>query len=103
MSFSFDAAVQRLAVQQLRDDVGLALVGSDVVYGDDVGMVERGGGPRFLRETAQTVEVVRDPRRQHLDRHFALEPRIPRAIHLAHPAAPDEGEDLVWTEVRADP
>jgi len=38
--------------------------------------------------------------RQDLDRNIAVEPRIARAIHLAHAADARRCQDLVWTEFR---
>ena len=56
------ALAQRLALQQLGHDVGRALVRADVVDGEDVGVVERAGGPRFLLEAAEALRVVGDAR-----------------------------------------
>ena len=42
--------VQRSAFDQLHHDVGRALDLSDVVDGDDVGMVELGGGLRLVHQ-----------------------------------------------------
>src|SRR5438105_1606959 len=39
---------QRFAFQQFADDVRRAVLRADVVHGEDVGMVEGGGGTRFL-------------------------------------------------------
>ena len=49
-------------------------------------MIQRGRGARFLLEAAQTVGVGGKGRGQHFDGDIASEPRIARAIHLAHPA-----------------
>ena len=40
----------------------------------------------------------REVRRQDLDRHRALQPRVPRPIHLSHPARADRRDDLVRSE-----
>jgi hypothetical protein len=40
----------RLALEQLRYDVGRTIVLADVVNGEDVGMIDRGGGTGFLLE-----------------------------------------------------
>ena len=48
-----DARAQRLAFEQLRDDVGRAVVAADVVDGEDVRMIERAGRACFLLEPAQ--------------------------------------------------
>ena len=64
-------------------------------------MVEDSRGLRFLLEAAQPVGVLREGRRQHLDRDLAAEARILRAVHLAHPPGADLAEDLVGAELRA--
>ena len=51
---------QRLALEQLLDDVRRALVDPDVVDGRDVGMVQDARGPRFLLEPAQPLRVLRE-------------------------------------------
>src|ERR1019366_3509520 len=92
---------QRLTFEQLGDDVVDAVCLADVVEGEDVGVRERSDGPRFALETGQPVDVVGEVGWQNLDRHLAPEPRIPRAINLAHPARAERGDDLVWPEARA--
>src|SRR6266508_3962678 len=37
--------------------------------------------------------------RQHLDCHGPFEPRVPRLVHLPHPARAQRSEDLVGTEL----
>ena len=64
-------------------------------------MIQRGRGARLLFEAAQTVGVGGEGRGQHFDGDIASEPRIARAIHLAHPAGSDEGDDLVRAETCA--
>ena len=49
-------------------------------------MIECAGGLCLLLETSETFRVLRERRGQNLDRDFAIELRIARAIHLAHPA-----------------
>jgi hypothetical protein len=56
-----------------------------------------------LRADAALASVTTPPLRvgdpirgQDFDRHLAVEPGIARAIHLAHTARAQWGEDLVW-------
>ncbi|HEU0031205.1 MAG TPA: hypothetical protein VFQ53_11270 [Kofleriaceae bacterium] len=84
---------QRLAAQQLGDEVRRAVVPTDVVQRQQVRMIERAGGPRFLLEPAQPLVVT--AMREDLDRDRPAEPRIGRAIHLAHATSPDRALDLV--------
>ena len=81
---------QRLAVDQLHDQV----VGADVVERADVRMVQRGDRPRFAREPIAEL-FGRD-----LDRDVASEPRIARAIHLAHAARTNALDNLVRAQPR---
>src|ERR1019366_3085482 len=61
-------------------------------------MVERGQKLRLAPEARHAVRVAREGLGQHLDRHLAAEPRVLRAINLAHPALPERSEDFVWPE-----
>ena len=54
-----EQVAQRLALQQLADDVGGAVVRAGVVDGEDVGVVQRRGGAGFLVEAAQAIGVGR--------------------------------------------
>ena len=92
---------QRLAFQQLGDDVALLAFDADVVDGQNVGMVEHPRRPRLLLEPSQRLGVVDQRARQHLDRHVALQPRVLRTVDLAHPARPDRRNDFVMTELGA--
>jgi len=71
---------------------------SDVVDGGDVGMIERARRLGFLLEAPQTIRIRREGGEQHLDRDVALQPLIPRPVHLPHPARADGREDLVGAE-----
>ena len=76
---------QRLAFQQLLDDVGRPVMLADVVDDRDVGVVEDPGRTGFLLETLQPVRVLRAGSGQDLDSHIAAEPRIFAPVHLSHP------------------
>ena len=65
---------------------------------DDVGMRERSDGLRFALEAGAPLRVVRERRRQDLDGDVAAQPRVFRAIHLAHAAGADRGDDFIRTE-----
>ena len=57
-------------------------------------------GPRLLLEAAQALGIGREDGGQHLDRDVAPEPRVARAVDLAHPARAERDEDLVGAEAR---
>ncbi len=99
---------QRLAFEKLRDHVGRAggrriggAVRAHVVNREDVGVIERGDRPRLALEAPEAVRVAGQGLGQDLDRHLAAEPRVARAVDLAHPPGPDEAEDLVRPEPHA--
>ena len=50
---------QRLAFEQLGDQIRRPIVGTDVVQREDVGMVQRRGRARFLFEALQRFGVGR--------------------------------------------
>ena len=61
-------------------------------------MVQRRGRAGFLLEAVEAIDVGRERRGQHLDRDVASEPRIARAIDLAHAARAEGGHDFVRAE-----
>ena len=64
----------------------------------DVGMVQRGENFGLTLKPGETIRIVREGLRQHLERHVPVELRISRSIYLAHAAFADLGGDLVGTE-----
>jgi hypothetical protein len=44
------SCLQRFAAERFGDEIGRAFVGAELEDGDDVGMIERGGGAGFLFE-----------------------------------------------------
>ncbi len=94
---------QRVSLQVLLNDVacrriGIRLVHADVVHDRDVRVVQGRCSPRFLLEAVQAIGIVRESRRQHLDRDLAPESRVLGQVDLAHAASPERLENLVWTE-----
>ena len=53
------------------------------------GMIERGEHLRFACEPREPVGVAGERVGQDLERDIAIELRVARAIHLAHPARAD--------------
>ncbi len=56
---------------------------------------------RLALEPRESPWIHRQLRGEDLDGHFAIEPRIARAIYLAHAARADGGNDLVVSEAGA--
>jgi len=49
----------------------------------------------------EPIGILRESLGQDLDRHLALQVRIARAIHLAHPAGAKGGQDFIRAETNA--
>ena len=71
---------------------------ADVIQHADVRMIQAGNRFGFALEALLSNRIIRKLRRQDLDRHRAFQPRIPRAIHLAHAARAQRGDDLIRTK-----
>lgn len=72
---------------------------ASVVHREDIRMIELPGRPRFLLETPQPVGVSGISDRQRFDSHFAVQPRVPSAIDLAHTAFAEQRQNLIVTHV----
>ena len=95
------ALLERLAFEQLHDQVVTPEIVTDVVEGADVWMTERGDRPPFPIEARSSARISSRLSGQHLDCDNAIEPRVPGAVHLAHPAGSERLENGVWAEPRA--
>ena len=80
------AIAQGLALQQLGHDIRRSVVLADVKNGDNVGMVEGGGGLGFLLKAAKPFGIARPVLGQYLDRNVAFQRGVAGAIDLAHAA-----------------
>src|SRR5579863_413192 len=89
------ALAQRLALQQLRDDVRRSAFETDVVNSKNTRMVQRGGGAGFLFEAAQMIGIVAGGRANQLQRDVAAQALVARAKDFAHPPCADSFEDPV--------
>ena len=94
--------LERRALEQLHRDERLAVVLADVVNRADVGMVERGGRPRFTRKSRECLIVARLGDRQKLERDLAAQPRVLSAIDDAHPSTAEELHNAVVRDGLAD-
>ena len=92
---------QRLPFEPFGDEVVRAAVDVGVVDAENVGMIERAGGAAFGDQSALAIGIGRHLGMQQLDRHIALEPRIPRLEHFAHAAGADARDDAIRTDLFA--
>jgi len=64
----------------------------------DVGMIERRQGLRLVLETRQVAGVGGERLGQNLERHFAVQLGVARAVHLSHSSRAERGDDLVGAD-----
>ncbi len=93
-----EARPQRFSLEQLRHDVGRALVGSHVVDREDVRVVQLPGRLGLQLEAPQPVGVGRERRRQDFDRDLALQAGVARPVDLAHSAGAERRDDFIRSE-----
>src|SRR5678816_2106652 len=86
--------LERLAVHQLHGDEWHAVGITHVVYGADVGMVQRCGRARLVQKSSSRGGVAVSDARQELDGHVATEPSVASAIDHAHAACRERVDDL---------
>ena len=96
-----DPVAEGLALEELRDGVGDAVVPAEVEDREDVRVGQRRDGLGFALEPGEGVRVRGHGFGKHLDGDLPIELGIPRPIHLSHPACAERREDFVGTEPRA--
>jgi hypothetical protein len=72
-----------------------------LVDGDDIGMVERGGGPGLAFKAAQALAIFGESSWKNLDGNISAQAGVARPIYLAHAAGAEEFDNLVGAEVGA--
>src|SRR5262249_43123948 len=90
---------QRFPFEQLADDEVQTLVRTDVVYADDVRMIERARRLRLQLEAAKPLRVRGEALVENLDRDVAVQPRVARAIDLTHPSGAHERMNPIRAEL----
>ncbi len=90
---------KRLALEQLRHDERLVVMGTEIVDDQNVRMVQGRRGTGFVLELSKMLGVRGGG--QDFDRHVALQARIAGAIDLAHASSSQERDDFVRSETVA--
>ncbi len=89
------------ALDELHHDVVAAFVAADVVHRADMGVVQGRDDASFLLEPAAELSVGGVCFRKDLDGDAAIQPRVARAIDLAHAPRAEERIDVVRAESRS--
>ena len=90
-----DAALERLPLDVLEDDVGPAVLLARVDHPDDVRVAELGDGARLAPEALELVGVRGDLAVHQLDRDRAFERDVEGPVDRRHTARPDPGVEPV--------
>jgi hypothetical protein len=85
-------------IDQLKDDVKEVAIDADVVYGDNVGMVQRPCGSCFEFEAFAAAFVASDPGRQDFQCNITAQAGIASAVYFAHDSLADGHKDPVGTQ-----
>ncbi|HLK50913.1 MAG TPA: hypothetical protein VKT49_22380 [Bryobacteraceae bacterium] len=92
------ARAQRFALQQLGHDIGGAAFAPYVINTQNVGMRDGCHCFRLALKTGKRLRIPRQPLRQNLDRHFAMQPRIARSVNLTHPARTHQSHNFIGAQ-----
>ena len=87
-----------MALDVLHDEVIDAVLAPRVVKGADVRMIQLRDDPGFALQARTPALIACERLGQNLDGDDALEARVARFEHFAHPAGADRRNDLVRTE-----
>ena len=96
-----DQVPQVGAVHQVHRQEEHSVVLTRVVDRHDVGMVQRGGDPGLAPEPLPKHVVLSQFRGEHLERIYAIECGVGRAIDHPHPPTADQIVDAVAADERA--
>jgi hypothetical protein len=97
-AFLMNLLAQGDAIDKLHRDEVHALALANFMDGCDVRMIERGRGLRFLFEAPHPILIGSQISGKNFQGNLAMQPRIFREIHLAHPARANLRPDFVTTE-----
>ena len=92
---------QAFSFQQLGDQERRALVLTDVMNGENVGVVQRGHCARLLLEATQAVGFAGEGFRQNFQGDIAPEACVFGAIDFAHAARAKRRQNFIGTKFRA--
>ena len=80
--------LERVAIQELHDDEGMAVGFVDLVDGADVGMIKRGGRPGLALKPLQSLMIADHFGREKLQRYIPAQPQVFSSVDHSHTTAP---------------
>src|SRR4029453_10897754 len=89
---------ERFAFDVFRSDEVVTLVLADLMDGEDIRMIQAGGGLRLTLETAEARVVASEFPWEQLDRDKTTETGVLRQVHFPHTAGAEQGTDRVTSK-----
>jgi hypothetical protein len=86
---------QSFALYVLSSDEVLTVLFTNLINGQDVGMIERGSGVGFTLEAAEVHLVLCQSSRKQFDGDLATEAGVIGEVDLSHAALADRGANLI--------
>ena len=93
---------ERFAFDVFRGDKVVPLVLADLMNGEDIRMIQAGGGLRLTLETAKTGVVASEFPWEQLDRDKTTESGVLCQVHFPHTAGAEQGADRVTSKTSPD-
>ncbi len=90
---------KRIPFDQFGHDVMNIVRNTDVVYRNDVGMIQSCYRAGFQFEAAQSIGIRGERFLQDFQCHVTAKPRVVRAIHFAHSTCANQRNDFVRSEL----
>ena len=90
---------KRRVFEELPDEIRRSLMNPDIEHPHDAGVVQRGRGPGFLFEPAESILVGSERLRKHFHGDDPRELRIASAINAPHATLAEQSENLVATDL----
>src|ERR1700722_6413894 len=88
---------QGFALEQFANNVRRAVAKTDVVDGDNVGMIQGRGSAGFELKTPQMIWIVTRGWPDYLQSNIASQPLVPRPKHIPHGSRANFFEDSIMT------
>src|SRR5271154_1478939 len=90
--------LERLSVEKLHGDEGLAFVFADFVDGANVGVIDRRGCLRLAPESFEGLRIISNPRRQKLESDEPVQRCVFGLVHNTHAATTEFLDDAVMRD-----
>ncbi len=91
----------RFTTNQFHGDEVRVFHTAELINGDNIRVVKRGGGTGFRLKAGQGFRMRMMPHRNRLNCDFTPQTRVAGAVNFAHTSGPESLEDFVGAEARS--